>query len=85
MRLPATLERVGGDLCAVAFRLEPRLALAQQLADLGEELLRSGTLPLEGLDPLEPVHDRACFVHATTVAVECGPDRARRVTIMQRP
>src|SRR5439155_11350191 len=49
--------------------LEPGLALAQQLADLGEQLLRARALALERFDPLQPVHDCARCIHLPNVAV----------------
>jgi hypothetical protein len=36
---------------------------------LGEQRARWGALALERLDPAQPPHYRACFVHAATVAV----------------
>jgi len=81
---PAALERVGGELVALPLGLEPCLPLAQKLADLGEQLLRSGALALEGLDPLQPVHNRACFVHGSNLAAESRPDRVGLVTIMRQ-
>jgi hypothetical protein len=82
---PAALEGVGCELGAFAFRLEPCLSLPQQLPDLGEQLLRSRALALEGLDPFEPVHHRACFVHALNVATESRRDRVGLVTITRQP
>src|SRR6266496_6318485 len=55
----APLERVGSEFGSLLLGPEPGLALAQQLADLGEQLLRARALALEGLDPLQPVHDGA--------------------------
>jgi hypothetical protein len=81
----AALDRVSCELGAFSFRLEPCFPLAQKLAHLGEKLLRSRALALESLDPLEPVHDRACFVHAPNVAAEIRPNRVGLVTTMQQP
>src|SRR2546423_85226 len=62
---PTAVERLRCKLGSVAFRFEPCLALAKQLAHLGEQLLRARALALEGFDPFEPVHDCPRLVHAS--------------------
>ena len=76
----AAFERVGSGVGALALGVQPRLAFAQQFAHLGQQLLRPYALPLERLDPLEPVHDCARFVHTPNLAAESGRDCARRVS-----
>src|ERR671937_257609 len=76
----AALERLRGELGAVALGLEPGLAFAKELAHLGEQLLRACALPLQGLDALEPVHHRTCLVHGPNVAGNHRRDRANSAT-----
>src|SRR6266536_1585138 len=71
---PTAVECLRRKLGSLSFCLEPGLALAKQLADLGEQLLRARAFALEGLDPLEPVYDCPRLVHQPKVAVECRPD-----------
>lgn len=69
---PAAIERVDGELGAVALGLEPHLAFAQKLANLGEQRLRSSALALERLDPLQPLQDCPCLIHDPKVAGKDG-------------
>src|SRR5439155_27366531 len=85
VRLGTPLERIESELVALAFRLEPCLPLAHQLADLGEPLLVPRALALERLDPVEPVDDCPCFVHVPNVAAESRPERVGFVTITRQP
>ena len=47
----------------------PGLRLLEQRVHLGEQRPRGRALPLERLDPAQPPQNRACLVHAATVAV----------------
>lgn len=77
---PTAVERIDGELGAVALGLEPHLAFAQELANLGEQRLRSSALALERLDPLQPLQDCPCLIHDPKVAGEDGRNCVRDVT-----
>ena len=76
---PTAVERVDGELGAVALGLEPRLAFAQELANLREQCLWSRALAFERLDPLQPLQHCPCLVHDPKVAGESGRNCARHV------
>jgi hypothetical protein len=77
---PAAVERVRGELGAVALGLEPRLAFAEQLSNLGEQRLRRRAFALERLDPRQPLEHRPCLVHDPNVAGESGRNCVGPVT-----
>jgi hypothetical protein len=53
----------GGGRARVAFYARPRLGVADEPAQLLEQHLGGSVVPLELLDPLEPVDDGAGLVH----------------------
>src|SRR4051812_1269696 len=75
----AAIEGFGRE-ARLAFAQQPQLALSKQLANLGEKLLGTRTLPLEGLDALEPPHHCACLLHPAKVAAENARNCANRAT-----
>ena len=51
------------------FRPDPCLRLAEESPELAEELDRARVRPSHGLDPLEPLEDAPCFLHAGDLAL----------------
>jgi len=72
---------VDGRSCAhVAFRARPDLGLTDEPAQLLEQHLGGSVVPLELLDPVEPIDDGAGFVHVATVARQNARIRLESVT-----
>lgn len=79
-RVVASLNRGGG--ARVPLHMCPRLGLTDEPAQFLEQHLGGSVVPLELLDPLEPVDDGAGFVHEAKVPRQVARVRAETVSAL---
>src|SRR5436190_16360747 len=83
VRQATPLERLFCPVGAIALGPDPFLALAEELPDLREQVLRCRAFALERFDALQPVNDRPRLVHATNVAGKPARVCAETVSTMR--